>query len=430
MENKMKKIVKTLILAGSIFVLISCASNSVNQEKSQETEVKEISNHPFGIENEVYQESMDKAVISIGNDYRLKKVIEKLRAGEDVYIAALGGSVTEGAGPQNFRDGYAYQFCRKLNASYTSNNGEKVHVAYAGLSGTPSSLGLTRYESDVVQRLGHLPDLLIIEFAVNDDGSEEQARAFEALVRNALEANEETAVIALYSAATYGNQAFNRKSIAEYYRIPQIDVLPVVKDGIAKGKFSQKDYYTDNVHPTKDGHEFQADCLMTLVNKTDEQTLNDSAEIPQEWLKAKPLTNFTRILGDDENVKIQAGGFNGTDFTTQSIKETGKGNFPQNWYHQAGSSGDSFIMEITCKALIFTYKEQGSWLNEKFGKAEVYVDGKLKATFDGGKEGGWCNCVPKFIIDESELASHTVEVRMAKGCEKDGFTIVAMGYSK
>ena len=64
----MKKIVKTLILAGSIFVLISCASNSVNQEKSQETEVKEISNHPLGSENEVYQELMDKAVISIGND--------------------------------------------------------------------------------------------------------------------------------------------------------------------------------------------------------------------------------------------------------------------------------------------------------------------------------------------------------------------------
>ncbi|MCR4742952.1 MAG: SGNH/GDSL hydrolase family protein [Treponema sp.] len=426
----MKKLLKTLILAASLLALISCASTVASKNEVKGTEEKEKSNRPFGIEEDVYKEFMDKAVISVGNNYRLKKVIEKLRAGEDVYIAALGGSVTEGAGPQNFRDGYAYQFCRKLNAAYTSNNGQNVHVAYAGLSGTPSSLGLTRYESDVVGKLGHLPDLLIIEFAVNDDGSDEQARAFEALVRNALLANDETAVIALYSAATYGNQANNRKSIAEYYRIPQIDVLPIVKDGIARGQFSQKDYYTDMVHPTKLGHEFQADCLMALVDKTDAQNLIEAAIIPEDWFKSKALTNFTRILGDDENVKIKAGSFDGTDLTTQSIKETGKGNFPQNWYHKSGSSGDSFVMEITCKALIFTYKEQGSWLNVKFGKADVYVDGKLKATFDGGKAGGWCNCVPKFIIDENELATHTVEVRMAEGCEKEGFTIVAMGYSK
>ena len=375
-----------------------------------------------------YCSMISHSLMNMGNVYRIRKAIEKTRAGKEVTLAYIGGSITQGAGAAPINtECYAYKSYQLFQRRFSAKN--NVKFIKAGVGGTPSELGMIRFDRDVL-RDGQQPDIVVIEFAVNDDGSEEQARTFEALVRNALEANEETAVIALYSAATYGNQAFNRKSIAEYYRIPQIDVLPVVKDGIAKGKFSQKDYYTDNVHPTKDGHEFQADCLMTLVNKTDEQNLNDSAEIPQEWLKAKPLTNFTRILGDDENVKIQAGGFNGTDFTTQSIKETGKGNFPQNWYHQAGSSGDSFIMEITCKALIFTYKEQGSWLNEKFGKAEVYVDGKLKATFDGGKEGGWCNCVPKFIIDESELASHTVEVRMAKGCEKDGFTIVAMGYSK
>ena len=113
--------------------------------------------------------------------------------------SALGGSVTEGAGPQNFRDGYAYQFCRKLNASYTSNNGEKVHVAYAGLSGTPSSLGLTRYESDVVQRLGHLPDLLIIEFAVNDEGDETKGDCYESLVRKVLNLPWKPAVILLFS---------------------------------------------------------------------------------------------------------------------------------------------------------------------------------------------------------------------------------------
>ena len=86
-------------------------------------------------------------------------------------------------------------------------------------------------------------------------------------------------------------------------------------------------------------------------------------------------------------------------------------------------------MELTCKSLIFIYKVQASGDAEKFGKAEVYVDGRKVATYDGGKEGGWNNCEPNIIIDERTAAKHTVLVKMAPGSEKLGFTIVAMGYS-
>ena len=420
--------------------LTSCASDSGKAQSGKGTEATESpevktpgvekktqSNKPFGIEEDRYAELLDMSFISTGNTYRLKKVIEKLRAGENVYIAALGGSVTEGAGPSNYKDGYAYQFNKKLRAAYTPNDGANVFFNGAGLSGTPSQLGLVRYQSDVVDVLGHTPDLLIIEFAVNDDGSDLSTRAFEALVRNALEANDECAVIALYSAATYGNTANQKKVVADFYGIPQVNVLALVQRATSANDFSKQDYYTDNVHPTKAGHEIQADCLMNLLAKTDAAPADDAVSIPENWCKPKPLTNFTRILGDDENVKITASVFDGNDDYTQSIKKTGKGNFPKNWHHTSGQG--SFVMEINCKALILTYKEQGSWLSEKFGKADVYVDGKLKATYDGGKAGGWNNCEPNIIIDERTAAKHTVVVKMAPGSEKLGFTIVAMGYS-
>lgn len=439
----------------SAFFAVSCASNSVdssnkNAQATEKKDVKtetvtdqtvqekveekiEVSNHPLGISDERYENLLNGALLSTGNNYRLKKVIEKLRAGEEVYIAALGGSVTEGAGPKDasgreqWKLGYAYQFRDKLVAEYAKDE-KKVFFNGAGLSGTPSQLGLIRYESDVVEVLGHNPDLLIIEFAVNDDGGEQTARAFEALVRNALVANEECAVIALYSAATYGNSAGSKRSIAEFYDIPQINVLSLVQRATSAKDFTKEQYYTDIVHPTKEGHEIQADCLMYLVEKVDESELQEPKEIPESWCKSKPFTNFTRILGDDENVKITTGDFNGKDSTTQGLKKTGKGDFPMNWHHTKGS--ESFVMEITCKALIFTYKEQGSWLPEKFGKADIFVDGKKVATYDGGKAGGWCNCVPVYLIDNEKLATHTVEVRMADGDEAKGFTIVAMGYSK
>ena len=373
--------------------------------------------------------NVEETLVSTGNNYRLKTALEKIKKGEKVTLAALGGSVTEGAGPEKFTDGYAFQFFRALKAAYAPGNGENVVFDGAGLSGTPSQLGIVRYKQDVVDVLGGNPDILIIEFAVNDAGDDFSARGFEALVRDALSASPETAVIALYSAATYGNTAAQKKPIANHYQIPQVDILPVVKKGISSGKVKEKDYYTDNVHPTKDGHQFMSDSLMNLLAVVDKAAKDSPCAIPAESLKNPSFSGMKMILGDDENVKISAGAFNKKDGAIQTLKKTNKGDFPQNWYKSASSKGESFKMDITCKNLILTYKVQGSWLSEKFGSADVYVDGKKVGTYDGGAANGWNNCEARLIIDEKSAAKHSVEIKMAPGSESKGFTIVCMGYS-
>ena len=373
--------------------------------------------------------SSKKIILFIVEGLADKTALEKIKKGEKVTLAALGGSVTEGAGPEKFTDGYAFQFFRALKAAYAPGNGENVVFDGAGLSGTPSQLGIVRYKQDVVDVLGGNPDILIIEFAVNDAGDDFSARGFEALVRDALSASPETAVIALYSAATYGNTAAQKKPIANHYQIPQVDILPVVKKGISSGKVKEKDYYTDNVHPTKDGHQFMSDSLMNLLAVVDKAAKDSPCAIPAESLKNPSFSGMKMILGDDENVKISAGAFNKKDGATQTLKKTNKGDFPQNWYKSASSKGESFKMDITCKNLILTYKVQGSWLSEKFGSADVYVDGKKVGTYDGGAANGWNNCEARLIIDEKSAAKHSVEIKMAPGSESKGFTIVCMGYS-
>lgn len=436
----MKKTLKVFALAASLLVLAACASTTqnnaaANQETAvTQTQVKTPSDKPFGIEDDVYANFISRSVLNKGNNYRLKKVIEKLRAGEDVYIACIGGSVTEGAGPSNYTDGYAFQFNRKIRAAYTTNKGANVYFDGAGLSGTPSPLGLIRYESDVVDQLGRDPDLLVIEFAVNDGGECTNQRAFEQMIRNALSKNPEAAVIALYSAATYPNTQLQMKPVADHYSIPSISVMDIVNYGLGKSLFKKEGrggFYSDYVHPTKEGHEIMADCLMNILAIADAADADEPAPIPENYRLAKPLTNFKRITGDDENVKISAGSFNAKDPNTQGLKKTNKGFSPDNWYHKAGNGNESFVMNINCKALIFDYKVQGSWLKgEPFGKADVFVDGKKIATYDGGAPNGWCNNEVKLIIDGAEAADHIVEVKMADGAENLGFTIVAMGYSK
>lgn len=393
-----------------------------------------ITANPLDLTDAAYKIMMERSLTSCGNNYRIKKVIEKLRKGEAVYVAALGGSVTEGKGPASFREGYAYHFNRKLADEFAAKR-EKVYFVNAGLSGTQSPLGLIRYEQDVIAPLGNNPDLLIIEYAVNDIEEPTKQRAFEALIHDALSRNENTAIIILYSAAVYPKTQKVMMPIAEYYGLQQVSPSDAYDYAVLKGFFKSSDYLTDVVHPTAAGHEIMADCLINMMKTVDKAVLDSKPALPEKALKSPDFFNFKRITESNDEVKIISGGFDRSDPNTQTVDKNGKANFPQNWYHSSKSLPDSLVFNVTCKNFILVYKIQGSWLSEKFGKAEIYVDGKKfsykSATlFDGGKPNGWNNCENLLIIDDAEAKPHKIEVRMAKGNEKKGFTVVCAGYSK
>lgn len=389
--------------------------------------------------SKVYQQNLENSIISMGNNYRLKKVVEKLKAGKTVYVAAIGGSVTEGAGPLDadgkelWHLGYAYQFSKKLVEKYPK---AKIEFFGAGLSGTSSALGVIRYEKDIINQRGQTPDIFVIEFSVNDGGECTNTRGFERLIRNVLESNSKSAVIPVYAHATYQNTQAEMIPVAEFYNLPQISIRNALENKEAKVDLAQKGpFFADYVHPTKEGHNFMADCLMYLLEKADNATLNNEIPVPTTYKNERAFKNFYAVYSNtkDSNVKIDAGDFCEKDENSQSIKIGGT-EFEENWNHKSGKN--VFKIELNCKSFILVYKHQGNWLEQKFGKADVYVDGKKIKTLDGtnldkdGKNTGWNDCVTEMLIDEEKSANHTIEVRMADGDENKGFTILAFGYSK
>jgi hypothetical protein len=347
-----------------------------------------------------------------------------MRDGEEVIISAIGGSVTEGAGPAVYTEGYAYQFRDMFIEKYAADK-SKVKFIPAGIGGTPSPMGLIRYEKDVVSRAGRHPDLLIIEFAVNDWLECSKTRAMEKLVRNALENN--TAVIMLYAAATYQNQQGQISPVADFYKLPQVSISKGLAGSGVNQEKDSKIYYSDFVHPTKNGHKYMARCLINLIDEIDASETDSPFEIPAGYKNENPFENFTTLYADtqDKNVTINAGGFSQKDTEIQAYLHGGKC-FPENWKND-GSSSQAFKMELSCKSLIMIYKNAS---NTSFGKYEVYVDGKLQNTYAGHEEGGWNNCMVVMIIDEASAAKHTVEIKPAAGEEGKAFTILAFGYSK
>jgi len=376
-----------------------------------------------------WQEKMlQDSLLSTGNNARLKKVIEKARTGESVNIAFLGGSVTEGAGAPKNAEGYAYLFAEAFKETY--GNGDNVRFVNAGLSGTPSSLGAIRFQSHIVDVLCAEPDLLVIEFAVNDWQETTKTRAYESLVHDVLSQENDAAVILLFS-STEGiwNVQDSYVPVGKHYDLPMVSVKDAIRTPINKGQLEASLFFADEYHPTGYGHSVMKDCLMYLLATVDAEEPEDPATVPEIGIKGLEFKHVVMLESgvDYEGISITPGSFTLEDSAIQGFGMSYQPSFPNNWKRDATLSNDSFVMTLACKNLMINYKTAN---NKEFGEVEIYVDGELKMTLNGFSPSGWNNCNAILIIDEKETTEHVVEIRMKEGQEDKSFTIFCFGYTK
>lgn len=80
--------------------------------KPQEERVVDMESHG-------YQEMIERSLLSMGDAGRIRRVVEKARAGEPVTIAYIGGSITQGAGAVPLHTQcYAYRFWKAFAGKY------------------------------------------------------------------------------------------------------------------------------------------------------------------------------------------------------------------------------------------------------------------------------------------------------------------------
>lgn len=198
-------------------------------------------------------------------------LLRKARAadGREIRVAYLGGSIT--AAP-----GWRVKTLEAFQKRYPGVRWEEIHSA---IGGTGSDLGVFRVGQDA---LAHKPDLLFVEFAVNDGGSDpvQIHRAMEGIVRQAWAADPETDIIFVYTVSEpsladlkegkCSRSASAMEEIADHYGIPSmhfgVEVQRQLDAGmIFKGEAPAKDaktdpaapmiFSTDGVHPlVETGH--------------------------------------------------------------------------------------------------------------------------------------------------------------------------------
>jgi hypothetical protein len=204
----------------------------------------------------------------------------KIRDHQPILVAYLGGSITEAA------QGYRSQSLDWLRGHYP---GITFSELAAGVGGTGSDLGAFRLGTQV---LPSRPDLVFVEFAVNDARMDTALvhASMEGIVRQILRQDPRTGICFLYtmtadmypllSAGRLPPAARAMEDIAAHYGIPTIDlclgVIAIADKGemVWKGRpedFPGKTVFSpDNVHPyPSTGHRLYTEAIVRSLEQMD-----------------------------------------------------------------------------------------------------------------------------------------------------------------
>lgn len=399
-------------------------------------EVEELT--PVNFESDEYKKIIEKSLMQKGNNYRLKKAIEKAKNKEDVTIAFIGGSITQGAGaiPIN-KECYAYKTFKGFCEYTGCGTDENVHYIKAGVGGTPSELGMLRYDEDILKECNNNPDVVVVEFAVNDEGDETKGECYDSLVRKIYNGPGKPAVILIFAVFSNDWNLQDRlKCVGESYNLPMVSTLNSVVDQFKlkadTGRvITKSQFFYDMYHPTNAGHTIMADGLLNLIKKSDKDDPDEEFDItgivpPKggEFEKVEVVDSLRNNCG----AVIDCGDFNLVDGEIQSVERNldlfVTPQFPNNFkYNKENNSGKPLTMDVTGTALLIIFKDSAS---AEAGCADIFVDGQfvLKAN---PREVGWTHCNPMIILRGAERKNHHVEVRMDENSKNKDFTILGFG---
>ncbi len=230
-------------------------------------------------------EPLDAPVVEMGRS-GVSNLIAQMEKERKAHVAFLGGSITENA------KGHS-----KMVADWLLAEWPDVDFTFtnAGLSSTCSLSGAGRVDRDVLSQ-GQV-DLLVLEFAVNDDqdaghNRKTAIRGLEGIIRQYYQANPTGSIISvqyvnpeILENVQQGIETVSvaaHKSVARHYGLPIVDVGQGLANEIAAGKMTWKENY-GGTHPNQEGYQFASDLISSVIEKT------VSGETPQTVALPDPL---------------------------------------------------------------------------------------------------------------------------------------------
>lgn len=203
---------------------------------------------------------------------RLQRVFAKARRGEQVTLGVIGGSITEGSLASVPERSYVSRVAAWWQDRFPRS---AIRLVNAGVSGTGSLYGAFRAQRDL---LDAVPDLVVVEFAVNDASAD--APAYEGLVRQILARPNAPALLLLFMMwEGGGNLQQMQAPIGTHYRLPMVSFRDALWPEMAAGRLRWSDFLADAAHPNDAGHAAAARLVTALLDDADKPGVSDAAPL-------------------------------------------------------------------------------------------------------------------------------------------------------
>lgn len=344
---------------------------------------------------------------------RLKNLMKRAANGESLVIGFLGGSITQGSLSSTPKTCYAYlvyEWWKKSfpNAAFSFVNG--------GIGGTTSHYGGARAWKDV---LCYRPDIVTVDFSVNDDANEFFEETYEGTLRRLLAAPSAPAVVVLnnvfYDTGKNAQDYHNR--IADHYGIPHVSIKDTVYPDVESGKIVRADITPDNLHPNDKGHRLVADEICKLLDsikaEMEEETIagenieGKSTKTEASVSLPAPLTEnayeHSRLIQIQDNEAILDG------FLVDPIEKKGMIDIFKNGW-TAAHTNDKISFEIECSCLAVQYRKS---VQQPVPKAKAVIDGDEAhaVILDGNFTEDWGDCLYlEPLLHHAEKKVHRIEI--------------------
>ena len=355
------------------------------------------------------EDMIRRAVVNPGNTARLADAMKRAQAGEKITIGTIGGSITQGTAASTTDERYANRALQWWAKTFPK---AQLDFVNAGIGATDSYIGVHRVDADLLSKK---PDVVIVEFSVNDTDAALNLQTYDSLVRKILQAENHPAVILLFTTQEDGTSLQDtHMQIGSAYNLPMISYKNAVLPEIEAGKFTWKDISPDNIHPNSVGHGIIGELLWSYFNSVYAKL--DQIDTSDLTFTAAPVTKDLYAKGQLLDSKTL------TPKTMQGFEQAEVSNqFPNDW---TTKEGGELTFEVTGSNIGVLYYKT---VDGKSGQYCVYVDDRLIQVLDGDFTGGWGNYAQAQQVYTSDTPStHTVTIKQLEGTDLTQFTVLGL----
>lgn len=347
---------------------------------------------------------------------RIKSVIQRAQSGQELTIAFLGGSITQGSLATVHENTYAYRVYKWWCDTFPQ---AKFNYVNGGIGGTDSYYGVSRAVTDVLM---YQPDFVVVDFSVNDTRNEMCRETYEGVIRKLLGWASRPAVMVLnniyYDSGVTAEEIHS--SVADHYGVPHVSIRKTVYSRMKAGEYTQDEITPDGLHPNDKGHGLVADEITKLLAKISEEVKPaetvgccahnhemDSVEPGNSLMFPPPLTanayeNAKRLTIREVSPKLSG-------FRADTNEKMGHlDHFKNGW--TGTNAGDKISFELEGSCIGIQYRKT---ISRPAVRANAVIDGDTDnpIMLDGNFDQDWGDCLYiEHVLHHGEDKKHTLEI--------------------